>query len=40
MNIETMLSFQILDNSVERWLEAVMIAFAIILFGRTIQYVL
>jgi small-conductance mechanosensitive channel len=40
MNIEAMLSFQILDNSVERWLEAVIIAFVIILFGRTTQYVL
>ena len=40
MNVETMLSFQILDNSVESWLIAVMIAFVIILFGRTTQYVL
>ncbi len=40
MNIDAMLSFQILNNSVERWLEAVMVAFLIIFLGKATQYVL
>ena len=40
MNVETILSVQILNNNVDRWLEAGMIAFLIILFGKTTQYVL
>ena len=40
MNVETILSFQILNNTVESWLEAGMIALGIFLLGKTAQYIL
>jgi small-conductance mechanosensitive channel len=40
LNVESILNFYILNNSVESWLKAVTIAFAIILLGQIIQKLL
>jgi len=40
MNLELILNFQILNNSVESWLKAVTIALVIILVGKTFQRLL
>jgi hypothetical protein len=40
MNVESILNFQILNNSVESWLKAVAIAIVIILLGKIVQMLL
>ncbi len=40
LNVESILSFHILNNSVESWLKAVTMVLAIILLGKIVQKLL